>query len=205
MEEQWLTFAQKIQAIAQTGLTYGEGIYDRERYEELHQLSMRMLAMLGDLPLAQIERLFPVEVGYHTPKVDVRGVVVQEEKILLVREKSDGCWALPGGWADVGYSPGEIAVKEVREEAGLEVRAERLLGVLDKKHHAHPQHLYYTYKIFIACEVLGGSIQGGVETSEVDFFSPDELPVLSTGRNTESQILAMYARAITPNMPALFD
>lgn len=137
----WLTWAQQIQAISQTGLAYSKDVYDLERFEQLRAISIEIMKEYVDVEVDQIRDLFASETGYATPKVDVRGVVFQDNKILMVKEKIDGAWALPGGWADIGLSPKEVVVKEVREESGYEVQAVRLLGVYDKKFHDHPPEL----------------------------------------------------------------
>jgi ADP-ribose pyrophosphatase YjhB (NUDIX family) len=189
----WLNIAKRIQAIAQAGLTYAESGYDQERYAELQAISLQILQNLTDEPISKLRELFTNEIGYQTPKVDVRSVVFKAGKILMVREKIDGCWSLPGGWADVGYTPKEVAIKETWEETGLIVEAERLLAVLDKKQHPHPPALFYTYKIFILCRITGGALtQGLVETSEVGFFDEQHLPELSRERITSSQIRLMF-------------
>lgn len=191
-EHRWLEWAQRLQAIAQAGLTYTDNGYDIERYEELREISIAMMREQSGAPYSVVKELFASEKGYPTPKVDVRGVVFREGDILLVREKSDGKWTLPGGWADIGYTPKEIAVKEIREEAGLIVRADKLLAVLDKKCHPHPPQPYYIYKLFIRCEPIGGEMAAGLETSDVAYFGEHELPELSTDRTTESQIRLMF-------------
>lgn len=129
----WLDVAKRIQALAQNGLAYSDNKYDIERYEELRNLSMEIMAEYADMDMTKVKDLFANENGYQTPKVDIRAVVFQDEKVLMVRERIDGCWSLPGGWADIGFTPAEIAVKEVREEAGFEVKPLRLLAVYDKK------------------------------------------------------------------------
>lgn len=201
----WLEWAQRIQAIAQTGLAYTENEYDRERYEELRRISIEMMAEQTGEPFEKIRGLFASETGYPTPKVDVRGVVFKDGKILMVKEKQDGKWTLPGGWADIGYTPREVAVKEIREEAGLEVRAVRLLAVLDKKCHPHPPEPYYIYKMFILCEETGGTAQAGLETSDVAYFGEHELPELSLNRNTESQIRLMFDYLRNPGKEVTLD
>lgn len=195
METKWLDWAKQLQAIAQTGLTYSKDVYDVERFEQIRQISMEMMAQQTNTEMAVLKDLFANETGYATPKVDVRAVVFQDNKILMVKEKSDGCWALPGGWADIGLSPGEIAVKEAKEESGFDVKTVKLLGVLDKKCHPHPPSPYHVYKIFIQCEIVGGEIKEGIETSAVGFFGKDELPPLSVERNTESQVKRMFQHA----------
>ena len=196
MNEKLLALAQRIQALAHTGLHYGSGAYDLERYAELNQISLQMMALLLDKPIEAIQSLFSIEPAYATPKVDIRAVVLQGDKLLMVKEVSDGKWSLPGGWADVGLSPKEVAEKEVQEETGLEVRAMRLLAVFDKKFHPHPPFMEYTYKLCILCEVLGGQLRGSIETSEVGFFSPLSLPELSLERITPNQIEILLKRAI---------
>lgn len=206
-ENRWLEWTQRIQAIAQTGLTYAKDGYDLERYEELREISIAMMREQTGLPYAVIKELFASETGYPTPKVDVRGVVFQDGKLLLVREKSDGKWTLPGGWADIGYTPKEVAVKEIREESGLLVRAAKLLAVLDKKCHPHPPEAYYIYKLFILCEQIGGSLEVGLETSAAAFFAESDLAglELSLNRATESQIRLMFEYGRNPGKEVTLD
>lgn len=195
MEHSWLEFAKKVHAIAETGLTFKNNEYDAERYEQLKELSFEMLSKLGLEKPEVVKELFAHQKGYQTPKVDVRGVIFEDDKILMVQEKADQCWTLPGGWADVGLTPNENAVKEVWEEAGLEVEPVRILAVMDKKRHAHPPSPWYSYKIFILCQVTGGKVQAGMETLDAAFFSKDALPPLSVERITKEQIDLMYELA----------
>jgi ADP-ribose pyrophosphatase YjhB (NUDIX family) len=201
----WLEYAKRVQALAQSGLTYADNSYDLERYQELSEISVKLMAEISGTEIEQVRALFTNETGYQTPKTDVRAVIFQEGKILLVREKIDNCWSLPGGWADVGYTPAEVAVKETYEEAGLEVKAIKLLAVLDKKCHPHPPSPYHTYKIFILCEQIGGTIQTGSETLDVQYFGPHELPELSTERGTVSQMQLMFSFLDNPQQAAIFD
>ncbi|MDT3425923.1 ADP-ribose pyrophosphatase YjhB (NUDIX family) [Paenibacillus forsythiae] len=205
MEAKWLTWAKEIQAIAQTGLEYARDVYDIERYEALRELSVDIMANYTLESKEKIRLSFAGDKGYCTPKVDIRGVAFREGRILMVREKIDGKWSLPGGWADIGLSPREIAVKEIREESGFAARAVRLLGVLDKKFHDHPPEPYHIYKLFILCEIVGGEAEGGLETSEVGFFKEDELPELSVERNTEKQILTMFEFLRQPDKAVILD
>jgi ADP-ribose pyrophosphatase YjhB (NUDIX family) len=205
MTNKWLAYAQRIQSIAQAGLTYAQNDYDLERYQELRDMSVSMMADLSGAEIQLITTLFASETGYQTPKVDIRGIVFQDGKILMVREKIDGHWSLPGGWADVGYSPAEVVVKEVQEEAGLIVKPVRLLAVWDKKCHPHPPSPYYTYKLFILCEAVSGNIQAGMETHEVGFFGRNELPPLSVERNTASQIATMFEFLDHPEKAVMLD
>ncbi len=205
MNDKWLDLAHRVQAIAHTGLTYGTGVYDLERYEALREISLEMFSLLSQQQKDILREYMKVEPGYATPKVDIRAVVLKENKILLVQEKSDHCWALPGGWADIGLSPSEVAEKEVEEEAGIKVKAKRLLGILDKKKHPHPPYDYYTYKVYIHCTHLEGDTHPGVETEDVAYYAINNLPALSEERNVASQVKAVYERAIHPELPLLFD
>jgi ADP-ribose pyrophosphatase YjhB (NUDIX family) len=200
-----LAYIKRVQAIAQAGLTYTENGYDLERYEELRRISAELMSLITDEPIQKIRGLFTNETGYQTPKVDIRAVVFENNKILLVKEKSDNCWSLPGGWADIGYSPGEVAVKETKEESGLDVMPEKLLAVLDKNKHPHPPSPYYTYKIFIGCAIIGGVLNKGLETSDVGFFSIDEIPPLSEERLTKSQITRLFEQYHNSIPEIIFD
>ncbi|RXZ79112.1 NUDIX domain-containing protein [Paenibacillaceae bacterium] len=207
MEAKWLEWAKQIQAIAQTGLTYTKDIYDRERYETLKQLGIDILTNYTAVGSEKIELTFASDTGYATPKTDIRAVIFKDSKILLVRENHDGRWALPGGWADIGLSPSEVAVKEVKEESGsgYDVEAVRLLAVLDKKYHDHPPEPYHVYKYFILCKIVGGEALSGIETTEVGFFERDRLPKLSIERNTAAQVQTMFTFLHQPNKEVLID
>jgi len=184
----WIEWAKQLQSIAQAGLTYSRDVYDLERFQQIRDISVEIMSEYTKTDMNTVKDLFANETGYATPKVDIRAVIIKDEQILMVKEKTDGKWALPGGWADIGLSPSEVAVKEVKEECGLDVRAIRLLAVHDKKCHPHPPSPYHVYKLFIECEITGGHATVGVETSEVGYFSENDLPELSIERNTESQI-----------------
>jgi len=200
----WLEIAQSLQSIAQAGLTYTEDKYDVERFEEIMLLSKQIIADYSDIKMEKLTGLFDQEYGYLTPKVDVRAVILREKKVLLVKETIDGKWSLPGGWADVGLTPSEVVVKEVKEESGLDVKTEKLLAVFDKKCHPHPPEIFYVYKMFFSCVETGGALKTGIETSEVAFFGRDELPDLSTNRNTKLQIEKMFDLIDKP-ADTLFD
>lgn len=205
MEPKWLEWAKQLQAIAQAGLTYSKDIYDLERFELIRKISIDILSQQTDVDQEMIKQLFANETGYATPKVDIRGVVFKDNKILMVRENTDGGWSLPGGWGDIGLSPSEVVVKEVKEESGFDVKAVKLIGILDKKCHPHPPSPYHVYKIFILCEIIGGQAKKGIETSAVDFFAEDELPQISKERITESQIQLAFKHLYHPQEPVTFD
>lgn len=206
----WLGIAQRLQALAQAGLAYAPNAFDAERYEEVQALSLRLMAGLTGEPVAQLHALFAGETGYPTPKVDIRAVLFRGlDEVLLVQEKMDGNrWSLPGGWADVGYTPFEVAVKEVGEETGLATEAVRLLALLDKKQHAHPPQPWYVYKAFVRCRVVGGELQADtVETAGVRWVHRRELPTLalSTDRVTQAQLERLFAFAHEPDLPTWCD
>ena len=201
----WLDMAKRMQALAQSGLEYSDNKYDRDRYQQMRQLSLEIMQDFTELKMDKLVDVFASEQGYQTPKVDVRGVVFRGDQILMVRETIDGNWSLPGGWADVGLTPSEVAIKEVWEESGLIVVPERLLAVLDKKMHNHPPDMFHIYKIFILCRETGGELKGGMETSETGFFGPDKFPPLSVPRITREQISLMYEYKNDPLKLASFD
>jgi ADP-ribose pyrophosphatase YjhB (NUDIX family) len=201
----WLMWIKQVYAIAQWGLTYSKNPFDLERYEVLRDLSIEMMGDFTTMDRSRVLDLFAHEVGYVTPKVDVRGVIFQNGKILMVQERWDGCWSLPGGWADIGLSPAEVAVKEVHEEAGYEVVPVKMLAMLDKKFFLHPESAYHVYKVFLRCEITGGKAQNGLESTGVAFFAPDNLPPLSQHRNTAEQIALLFQHHDDPNRPTDFN
>jgi ADP-ribose pyrophosphatase YjhB (NUDIX family) len=201
----WLDMARKLQAVAQAGLEYSDNKYDIDRYQQIRKLSVDVMQHFTGMSMEKLIGVFASEKGYQTPKVDVRGVVFRGDKLLLVRETIDGRWSVPGGWADIGLTPLEVARKEVREESGLEVVPVRLLAVLDKSHHPHPPDLFHIYKIFILCRESGGELKGGMETSETGFFGPDDFPPLSEPRITPDQIRLMYEYKNDPLKQAYCD
>ena len=189
-----LNLAKRIQALSENGQHYAESEYDLDRYQELEKIAIQLVSLITDNTIETITLGMEEKNGYRTPKVDVRAVVFSAEgKILMVRENIDGKWSLPGGWADVGFTPAEIAEKETMEEAGVKVRPVRLLGVFDKKCHDHPPDVHYAYKIFIGCDLLSNELNTGYETSDAGFFALDELTELSTPRNTRKQIEIMFS------------
>lgn len=193
MERNYFEHIKRLQALAEIGLAYSDSNYDIERYEEIQEICLEMLEQLTDVPVTKIKAIIQENNGYKTPKVDVRAVVFNPEgQILLVQEKADGCWALPGGWADVGYTPRMIAEKECFEEAGLTVKSSKLIAVMDKTAQQMPPEFEYVYKLFIRCEPIGKQIAAGAETDNVGWFNENELPELSKPRNIESQIRLMF-------------
>jgi len=213
METRALAWARRVQAIAQIGLTYSDNPYDRERYERLRDLAAEIFAAEvapddGDAEASARVRLDEVLAGltgYPTPKVDVRALVRRDGGVLLVQERVDGRWALPGGWADVGSSPAENAVREVAEEAGVTVTPGRLLAVYDRARHNHPPAPNHIYKLFVRCDLVAGEPAPGTETLDAGFFDPDELPPLSSGRVTAAQIARLLYLDDHPELPPDLD
>ncbi len=204
-----LDWTRRLQAVAQTGLTFARDPYDVERYEAVRQLAAEMAsAGTNGLDPAEAGELFARDSGYTTPKVDVRAVVFGTDgRLLLVRERSDGGWTLPGGWADVGVSPAENVVREVREESGFEVRAVKMLAVYARDRHPHPPMLQHVYKLFVRCEIIGGAaLQETPETTGAAFFAEDAVPEeLSAARVTASQIRRFFEHYRHPELPTDFD
>jgi ADP-ribose pyrophosphatase YjhB (NUDIX family) len=206
-EHSILEWARRVQAIAQSGLAFTKDPYDRERYTQLQALVAGILASELSIPLATAQSFWEHEEGYATPKVDVRGVVFRDERVLLVRERSDGRWTLPGGWVDVNDAPSSAVVREIHEESGYHARACKLAALYDKNQprHGHPPGIHHIYKLFFLCELLGGEPQSSIETDGVDFFALDALPELSTGRVTRAQIERMYEHHRRRDLPTDFD
>jgi ADP-ribose pyrophosphatase YjhB (NUDIX family) len=197
----WLAAAQRLRAMAQTGLTYAEGRFDRQRYEELREMSHAMLAELLERTPASVREAFALEQGYPTPKVDVRTAVFSEGRVLLVKEWLDGLWTLPGGWADEPDSPRVAAEREVVEESGYVVRVTRLVAVKDRRLHGYePQHLGGIYKLIFLGELIGGAARVSHETTDVGFFLPDELPPLSLARTLVADIQQALAHHLDPTL-----
>jgi ADP-ribose pyrophosphatase YjhB (NUDIX family) len=205
-EPEWLSWGRKLQSIAQSGLAYCTNPYDIERYEAMRELAVEILASQSAVDTRVLAELFTNEVGYATPKVDVRGAAFQEGAILLVRELADsGRWTLPGGWADVTDTPSQAVIREIREESGFEAKAVKLVAVYDRKKQGHPAFYFSTYKIFFQCEITGGAPIQSHETGGVGFFLEDQLPELSLARVTPGQILTLFNHYRHPELPTEFD
>jgi ADP-ribose pyrophosphatase YjhB (NUDIX family) len=201
----WLTWVRELQAIAQTGLTYTQDPYDQERYAAIRRIAAEIAAHQTNADPESILTLFRGEVGHATPKVDVRAAVFREEQILLVRERSEGLWTLPGGWADVGEPPSLAVEREVLEEAGYRVKATKLALLYDRDCHGHPPHPFHIYKLFFLCDLRGGAPVQSVEIDDVGFFALTALPPLSTGRVTAAQLERLWTHYRHPELPTDFD
>ena len=206
MEPAWLAWAKELQSLSQDGLFYNENIFDVQRFRRINEIAAEMMAANSGTDLEFIKDLFNKEEGHATPKVDVRGVVFKDNKILLVKEKSDGGWTLPGGWADPNETPSQTVEREVFEESGFKVKAERLLAFLDRTKQGHtPPHPFHVYKIFFLCRIKGGGKKLSIETDGVEFFDEDKIPKLSLARTLNSQISRMFYLYSNPGLPPDFD
>lgn len=205
MNDKWLEFAVRIQSIAQAGLQYGKDKYDRERYEELRKISAEMISAKTDISCEKIYDLFCNETGYQTPKVDTRAAVFIDGKILLVHE-NNGTWSLPGGWCDVDQSVASNTVKEVKEETGFTVSAQKLIAVQDWRKHNVTNYAYGVVKVFVLCEYENGEFESNIETTEIALFDKSEIPEkLAAEKCTQEQILMCFEAFENPDLPTLFD
>lgn len=196
----------QLKNIADIGLLYAADAYDRERYIELHAVSLKMMSRLTDTPLSKMTDFYRPITDYPTPKVDIRALVLNNaHQILLVQERSDGRWALPGGWADIGLTAREVAAKEVFEETGLTVSPTRLLAVFDKKCHPHPPQAYYVYKFVILCSYVSGDLRPAHDILDSLYFDINNLPPLSENRILKSQIELVFQKAHTNDIETYFD
>lgn len=200
----WLQWAIELQSLAQAGLTYCKDVYDKERYERIREISAEIVSHMTDISQSKVKELFCNESGYQTPKLDTRAAIFENEKILLVRE-NNGKWSLPGGWVDVNVSVGENVVKEVKEEAGLDVVAEKVIAIQDRAKHNLPAYAYGICKIFVQCSVIGGQFQANSEATESCYFSMFELPELATEKNTKEQIQMCFDAYQSENWKTLLD
>jgi ADP-ribose pyrophosphatase YjhB (NUDIX family) len=200
-----LAWARKVRAVAQNGLTFSKDPYDLERYRQLNELAESVLHTELGIPQQEAAQFWKGEFGYATPKVEVRGAVFSAGRVLLVRERSDGRWTLPGGWVEVNDSPAHAVEREILEESGYHARALKLAALLDKNRHPHPPSVHHIYKLLFLCELLGGSAAVSEETDAVDFFALAALPELSRGRILESQIARLYQHELHRELPTDFD
>lgn len=205
MQPDWLKWMTELQAIAQNGLAYANNPYDIHRFETIRHISAEIAAQYANLPHQEVIELFAAEISYATPKIDVRGAVFRDNKILLVKERADDLWTLPGGFADVNESPSESCIREIVEESGYETKAVKLLAFYDMRKHDHPRQWPHIYKAVFLCELTGGEAKTSIETSDVSFFAENEIPDLSLPRVTPVQISRFFEHAKHPEWPTDFD
>ena len=204
-KEKWLEVAKKLQSIAQAGLEYSKDKYDIERFQEIREISIDILENHTDMERERIKDLFACETGYQTPKIDIRAAIFREDEILLVKEKLDGKWSLPGGWADIDLSIRENLVKEAMEEAGAKIIPLRILAIYDRNRNVNIPFPHSVYKIFVQCEYIESHFVENTETEEMGFFKIDVLPELSKTRNTENQIKMCFKYRDNESHEADFD
>lgn len=203
--EKWLKWAMEIQSMAQAGLTYTDNVYDIERYERLREISAEMIAEKSDMSVEKVKGLFCDEKDYPTPKLDTRAAIFKDDKILLTHEKN-GTWSLPGGWVDVLESIRSNTIKEVKEETGLDVSAKKVIALQDRNKHNKPIYAYGVCKAFVLCEVVGGSFEENIETTEIKYFSIDEIPEnLAEEKTNLEQIKMCFEAYNNPKWETLFD
>lgn len=201
-----LNYLKRLKALADTGLVYSKEPYDLERYEEIKNISLQLMSKLTEMPFATIGSFYGPQEDYPTPKVDIRGIVLNKQnEVLMVKEQVDGKWSVPGGWADIGYTASEVIQKEIKEETGLDVTVDRLLAVYDKKCHDHPPQPHYVYKIVFFCKVTGGELNNSFDILDVDYFPIENLPPLSRDRILEEQIRALVNAARSADREVIFD
>ena len=206
MQPKWLSWAKQLQSLAQAGIEYTHSPYDRERYEKIRALSIEILGEYTGLDNERLVNLFANESGYQTPKIDVRAAIFNDESdILMVREKVDNKWSLPGGWADIELSLYENIIKESFEEAGAEIKPKRIIAVLDRNRHINDDFPFSAYKIFVECDLIKAKFSSNIETLENGFFKLENLPELSEGRNTGEQIAMCFRARKEKTFEAIFD
>ena len=203
--EQWLKWAVELQAIAQGGLFYGKDKFDIERYERIREISAEMISYKTEISTEKVQNLFCSDVGYQTPKIDTRAAIFKDGKILLVHE-ANGTWSLLGGWCDVDISVEENTIKEVKEEAGLDVKATKIIAVQDRNKHNRPIYVYGVCKIFVMCEIIGGEFKENIETTEMKYFALDELPEnFANEKCTKEQVEMCFGAKDDDNWQVQFD
>jgi len=205
LENRWLMWAREIQALAQTGNHYAENEWQRGRYERFLEIAAEIVNTHTKLPFDYVLNNFRMQLGYATPKIDVRGAAFREGRMLLVRERIDGRWTLPGGWVDVGETPSNSVEREFWEETGYRVKAEKLIGVYDANR-IEPLEYYHAFKLIFLCDILGGEARTSNETSDVAFFSKEEIPTnFSEERTGFRHVYNAFAVFRDPTIETIFD
>ncbi len=204
MSAKWIQWAQEIFSMSQAGLTYSKNEFDIERYKRLQEITAEMIESQSEVSKESALESFSMQAGYITPKIDVRGAVIRENKILLIQEKADGKWAMPGGWADLGNAPASVAEREVWEESGYRVQAEKVIAVIDANR-IEPMEFYHAFKIIFLCSLIGGEPQVSHETLAIGFFDLNDLPPLSIYRTNEEMLQEVFEHVKDPSRKTYFD
>ncbi|MGF7059141.1 NUDIX hydrolase [Brassicibacter mesophilus] len=205
MERQWLKWAKQLQSTSQAGLEYSKDIFDIERFQQIREISLEIMSKYTEIDHSKLKDLFGNESGYQTPKVAIRAAIFKDGEILLVKEKSDNKWALPGGWADIDKSVYENVKKEAMEEAGAEVQPKRIIAIFDRQKHRTDNYPYSVYNIFVECDYIQGEYGDNIETSTCGFFKIESLPELSEGRNSKEQIELCFQARQEDKFETVFD
>ncbi|MDR1720557.1 MAG: NUDIX hydrolase [Dysgonamonadaceae bacterium] len=200
----WLDWAKELQFIAQAGLTYSKDDFDRERFTRIREIAAEIISHKSGLSMERVKNLFCNEEGFQTPKLDTRAAIFKEDKILLVKEKN-GFWSLPGGWVDINQTIKTNTEKEVKEEAGLEVEADRIIALQDRNLHNSPPYAYNVCKVFVLCRIKGGRFQPNIETIDSKYFALSELPLLAEEKNTAEQVAMCFSAYQNEDWKILFD
>jgi len=201
----WLDWAREIQAISQTGMHYSQDEYHRMRFERLIEIAAEIIGDYTEIPVNGLKEDFLNQKGYATPKVDVRGAVIRDGKILLVQDAHDGLWCMPGGWADIGAAPSKMVEREVWEESGFCVHARKVVGIFEGNRDHPPLTLYYVYKIVFLCDIVDGEARPSIETTAVKFFPLDDLPPFSSARTNQRHINEVLEHVKNPDRLPFFD
>ncbi len=201
----WLKWARELQSLSQTGLTFARNPYEVERNKRLAEIASEILELHTGLEREKLIDDFTSQPGYATPKIDVRGAVLRDGQILLVKERSDQKWCMPGGWVDVGEAPARAVAREVHEESGFKVEVKKVIAVLDANRSGRPLSLYHAFKIIFQCEIIGGKARQSHETGDVNFFDFANVPELSENRTNHKHLREVKAHRDDPNRPTAFD
>lgn len=202
---QWLQISREIQQLAQTGFAFAENDYEKSRYERLTEIAAEIIESNTQLEKESVQKVFMEQPGYATPKIDVRAAVFKDDELLLVQESTDNCWAMPGGWADVGDIPSEVAIRETKEESGFDVMPLKVVGVFDANRVGRRLEFFHAFKIIFLCQLIGGEAKPSSETLDVKFFPLDKLPELSINRTNMKHIEEIKLHFIDPQRKTYFD
>lgn len=201
----WLEIAREIQQLAQTGAAFAVTDYEKNRYKRLNEITAEIIDHHTTLEKEAVTKVLMDHPGYATPKIDVRAAVIKDGKILLVQESTDNCWAMPGGWADVGNIPSEVAIRETKEESGFDVKPKKVIGVYDANRVGGRLEFFHAFKIIFLCELIGGEAKSSDETLDVNFFDFNELPPLSANRTNEKHLDEIKHHLSNPERKTFFD
>ncbi len=201
----WLGVAREIQQLAQTGAAFAETGYEKDRYKRLNEITAEIIEHHTTLEKESVQKVLMEHPGYATPKIDVRAAVIKDGKILLVQETTDNCWAMPGGWADVGDIPSEVASRECKEESGFDVKPIKVIGIYDANRVGGRLELFHAFKIIFLCELIGGEATPSEETLDVEFFDFNQIPALSVNRTNKMHLNEIQLHLDNPERKTYFD